>query len=236
MKNFFVVLLCLSMLVLVACNITDSNDNNNINDQTNPNIPNEDNISNEFDSGEVPSLNINSFEEYEQHFQDMKMLPQGFVPYEAIKEIGEFKSLVVLCEYGSGLYNRGLYYLVDENGVTIKLHFQEFDENKINSSNIILSDYDKNDLRALDSLQTGALTQENLTYYYISGKLLNIQWISDNIHYTLSGTPMLGDYQMGNVQTLTQSILNLQTAASTINQFNANVSDCMKNQNNSSQK
>lgn len=176
------------------------------------------------ESVDVPMLTFSTIEEYDIYFGKMEILPKGFIPYDAIKEIGEFDGLVILCEYDSGLYNKGLYSLIDKNGEKIGLYFDSFsNDNTVSTENIIFS-HSSDDLRFLESEQSGVLIQDELKYTYISGKLLSLEWVAEGTKFTLVGDSMLsdyGDYDTQDNPTFLQRIIDPQTSFSTVCNFNS---------------
>ena len=235
MKKILLFILITILFLLTSCNINNLNTNQTSNtsgDSTN--IDYYESQSDDMGYVDEPAIDFYTFEEYELYFGDMEELPPGFVPYDAVREIGEFKSLVILCVFDSGMYNWGLYSFIDENGANILLYYEPLEIGEI-PSNVIFPSSVSEDLRTLKTEESGIYTCDDLQYRYFYGKLYSITWVSDNIRFILvSGDSELGDYEIGAKQTFVQSMLNPQTAASAVNQFNANVSDCLNNQNTSS--
>ena len=120
---------------LVSCNLNNNHGNieetskteSMISDET-TNLQNDENNMN--DEVEEPSTSLESYEVYCSYILNNKSyLPEGFVTYEMLSSIGEFKSLVFPNDYDMEYY---LYQIVAEDGFPIVVYIDH--RNSENSS------------------------------------------------------------------------------------------------------
>lgn len=166
--------------------------------------------------GEVPTFTIESYGEYLEFIAHAE-LPSDFVPYEAIANLGEFKSFVCLSDVRDNDFSSCMYSLFDESQSEFVLYVDigNQDVSTVPVSNITA--VNSNNMRSLiNSTDAGTYIVSGMEYKYIAGKLLSISWSDGNISYTLSGTSMLGDYPENITTTAVGKMMNVQNAKSII--------------------
>ena len=133
-------LLWIAILVVFCCGLVSCNLNNNhgnieetsktesmISDET-TNLQNDENNMN--DEVEEPSTSLESYEVYCNYILNNKScLPEGFVTYEMLSSIGEFKSLVFPNDYDMEYYQ---YQIIGDDGFPIAVYVDH--RNSENSS------------------------------------------------------------------------------------------------------
>ncbi|MGM9636417.1 MAG: hypothetical protein ACI3YK_00360 [Eubacteriales bacterium] len=167
--------------------------------------------------GETPLLTLSTYDQYEKLVQSGS-LPQSFVTYDQLENIGRFEGLVFLSDVREDDYSQYMYSFVDDTNYIIYLYVYHTERASAITNEISSSFIDGSDMRTLSSADTGIYRYNNLVYYYLSGELLSVHWESDGITYIFSGSSLLSDYPFSD-STFTADILNLdrvQTAIATI--------------------
>lgn len=165
------------------------------------------------EGGERPLLTLESIKEYQELINSGK-LPSTFVQHEKISQIGDFKSLVFLSDALAGEYSSYMYNLVDASDYELALYVKHNATNQLTTSSI--TNVTPENLRLLSEKSSGAYIRDELVYQYVSGELLSITWVNEEITYTMSGTSMLSDYPSTN-STFAGKLLNTDTATTTMN-------------------
>ena len=228
MKNkiTIIALWCILCLILSACdiNITDKNnqsdstETNNITDFSNEEIDLQDikNKTTDTYQIEIPLLTLYSMDMYTE-FLNSNEIPDDFVLYDEISDIGDFESLVFLCHAYSIDYKSYLYGFVDSEGFQISLYVYH-DTDKFSLKNDSIVQVNKTNMSLLTDTSDGDYIHDNIKYTYISGELISISWKTQNITYILciSGSPMFSDYPP-TTSTFVGKMLNLDTATQALN-------------------
>lgn len=160
------------------------------------------------EKGESPLLTLESINEYTKYLTLSKM-PIDFVTYDQIELIGDFKSLVFLSDAYSNDYSSYMYTLIDSEGFEITLYVNNSAE--ILSTVTTVTEVDTKNMRSLSNTHSGTYVSGNINYQYVSGKLISISWVNQNINYTLCGTSMLYEYPPA-ASTFVGKMLNTDTA------------------------
>lgn len=162
------------------------------------------------DGGERPLLTVESFEDYLKVI-DTQKIPENFVQYEKINKLGEFKCLVFLNDDNSSY----MYTLADSTGYQLALYVDHNTaENDYDSADFITNVKSK-DMRTLDDKNSGIFVTNGITYRYVSGKLLSINWVDGEVSFKLSGSSMLYDYPIEK-STFVCKLLNANEAVGAI--------------------
>ena len=165
---------------------------------------------------DFPLLTIISEEEYTKLLNSVDM-PTDFVSYNKIEVIGDFDSVVFLSNAYANDYSSYMYTLVDSEGFEIILYVDHNDEILPTTSTV--SKADNTNMRLLSDMSKGVYVFDNITYKYVSGRLLAISWKAQNVNYTLCmlGKVWLSDYPLVE-STFVGKILNANIASQTINE------------------
>lgn len=171
--------------------------------------------------GERPLLTFESIELY-QKFLNQSRLPENFVRYEKISQLGSFVNLVFLSDASAGDFSSYMYSLVDDSDYEITLYVNSnMTADNESTNNIDISSINSNDMRQLSGASSGKYAQGELVYKYVSGKLLSIAWNSEGISYKLCGSSMLSDYPSTS-STVVGQLLNSNNASAALQSvFNA---------------
>ena len=210
-----IVLLCLS-LVVCACSNSNNIGSGPI-DQNNQITNNEQNGDIEASQGgDRPMLSIESVGEYTDFIKSTK-LPENFVTYEKINQLGDFKFkfLVFLEEVHAIEYKSYLYTLVDSSGYEICLYIDNLETVETDDINISTDTVNAADMRTIAEKTSGTFTTDGISYKYVAGELLSISWIDQGIRYKLCGDPMLSDYP-ATQSTFVGKLLNANVASSVV--------------------
>ena len=228
MKNkiTIIALWCILCLILSACNInitdknnqSDSTETNNMTDSSNEEIDSQDikNKTTEPYDIEIPLLTLESMDMYTE-FLNSNEMPDDFVLYDEISDVGDFEILIFLCNAYSHDYSSYLYGLVDSEGFEISLYVEHnTDEFSLETDSII--QVNKTNMSLLTDTSDGDYIHDNIKYTYVSGELFSISWKTQNITYILckGGYPMFSDYPP-TTSTFVGKMLNLDTATQALN-------------------
>ncbi len=206
---FFVLIICICV-VLISCHESEQYEETDTlntsdpqldNDQTEPNndTPSTEDLgeteteahsNNNTDvSGDVSSLHIQNFEEYQKFLkssQNSHFLSDKFVSYDKLSMFGEFDGMVFLhdlsyeTEFYRYMYNFLIHDRFDfslyvyENGKTYETSLPE------------LTDVNVNDLRQVELESNGYFVSNGFTYTFIQGKLSSVRWTSNGIDYVFA--------------------------------------------------
>lgn len=167
-----------------------------------------------------PCVSVLGFERYSDYlsFVETADLPEGFIHYEMLSQFGEYSYFAVLANLAIEDINKYLYCFKDEkyimdDGSCGELalyvdHKNEAFENTISGGNL-------EDMRLLDTDESGSVIQSGIQYNYISGKLRSMKWKVDGVTYTLAGDPLLSDYPIDS-SGVVGKLLNVQSAQNVI--------------------
>ena len=131
---------------------------------------------------------IKNYEEYES-FLESTQLPDNFVSYDAIKQIGDFVNFSIdPIEPGSEIYKFDLYrYLLRDSSkmeMTVSIGsvreetVYEFKPGNIEESNF-------NDMRMSNSDERVVYQIDGVSYYYEKCELIAVLWENDGLFYQL---------------------------------------------------
>ena len=170
---------------------------------------------------EYYTTNIDSKLEY-NWFLLTNREPDNFVKHKDIKQIGKFDH-IVLGGRSTGCrstfdYSQYNYVLIDESGAELTLYVDSNSEDDIVIEAETITTVNESDMRYLEEDLHGHYTVDGVTYAYVSGKLISIKWVSNGITYTLCSSMNLSDYP-DTTSTFVGKLLNLETAAETLNEF-----------------
>lgn len=162
--------------------------------------------------GERPLLTLESLSEYKKFVKNAK-LPEDFVVYDDIKELGEFKEFVCLSEARKNDFSECMYTLYDEDAGEFVLYIdrEPFYESE-HTKNVITNVNAKN-MRSLNSSEHGTYKNGDINYVYLNGKLSSIEWKSGEWYYTISSIDDLKEDISG---TNISKLFNLDTSTAFI--------------------
>lgn len=239
MKKILFVLTVLILAIVLCSALTgcanetaDDKQNNNLSNQQKPETQtsgvsnqqktetNTSSVSNEIEkpscNGDHPLLTLQSEDAYTA-FLNTTQLPADFVSYADIRTIGNFKAFVVLTDAYANDYSQYMYTVVDSENVLITLHVDHRDRNEMSATAGLVSKMNNANMRCLSDAVSGHyLSDDGITYRYISGKLHAVSWDVRNVHYTLCVEHLFADYPLTE-STFVGKMLNLDTSYQTMN-------------------
>ena len=156
---------------------------------------------------EIPSYDIYTLEEYQKFISAQNNLPNDFVPFDNLKQFGEFKKFYCLSDPSKGGVDFSWYQykVVDESGCELSIAIDHTPEEKNNtttnhqiSSSSMVSNQNVN----------GFESSGKIKYIYLSsGSLLCMKWESKGIEYTLGSAGRLGEDYPATTGTLTGKLI-----------------------------
>ena len=147
---------------------------------------------------EKQSITFVTYDTYKE-FIEQNDLPEGFVDYEQVKEIGSFNSLVFLSDARNADYSEYMYGFTESSKNTVFLTIVPSSKEKTSviSTPLSIDDINQSDMRFTKNKEvSGIFKIDDLSYKYIKGTLLSIMWEKNNLRYTLSCASTFSDYQL----------------------------------------
>ena len=215
MKKIFILLICISIIFCASCG------KNNVSETTSPSAESTNNTTSEYDPMSVEGLFANNYKEYLDYVDEYAK--EGFIRYDQISFIGEFKSWVLLSDEHN--FDRYMYTFIDENGKEIDItiyhdYTKEWCWKDDNMNKDILSIPSDGNLIKYNGGKKGVITVGNLNYNYTVGYLNYITWTSGNYGFMLSSYDYAKYYTLGEKETFLHDILLLDTAVPSMEKFN----------------
>jgi hypothetical protein len=168
--------------------------------------------------GEVETPTFETYEEYLAFINGFEKLPDDFITYDMLKDIGEFEMFIAsksLIEYE--------YTFKDDNNKRIHMKIEPL-PNKIQSSTVVFSD---NIIDFRKIVSNGERSYNDITYgYYFDGALSTIRWSIGKklVKLTCSGdSNSFADYPLDGETTFVSQLLSTQTATAAVQSFNQKV-------------
>lgn len=168
---------------------------------------------NGFPEGELPSLYANSYDEYLKITGTIK-LPEDFVSYSDISQLGVFKYFVFISDAFIGNYSNYMYTLIDENNFRFSVYVEPVEDNQDTSPLPLIYDVNTMDMRKLSTNIKGRYILNGIEYTYLDGNLYYISWENNGRIFTLGGDSF-GDYPVG-TNTFAEKLLNANNAEAVI--------------------
>ena len=172
--------------------------------------------------GEIATPTFETYEEYLEFIGNAKNLPDDFVTYDMLKEIGDFKYFIC----SSPNFNSYMYTFIDENNVEIFARVSPL-PNEIKTHPIVVPNNINNLRNVLPIGVSSRYSHNNITYgYYFNGELSSIRWAMETKLVTLSCSGQsntLADYPLDGETTFVSQLLSLQTADAAVEAFNQKV-------------
>lgn len=170
--------------------------------------------------GEIATPTFERYEEYLKFIDSVKNLPDDFITYDMLKDIGEFRSFVC----GTTFIGYG-YNFTDENNVRILAKIYPL-PNEVETYPMVTPDNSSN-MRSVTPIGTwSTYSYNNITYhYYFNGTLAGIEWIiGEKIVYLSMLEPnTFAAYPLDGETTFVSQLLSLQTAEAAVEVFNQKV-------------
>lgn len=205
-------------------NIEAENAGNNDIENSENNANNNQQISNSSGSACIAIFTIVDYSEYEEFLSThAQLLPSNFITYDQISFLGEFSHFIGHNFYSDN-YSKYNYNITDENGYKLVLTIQHLDLNdnfNFNTWNAVLDTTALGgieNLRNINNTENCYTTIDNVNYFYTQGRLSHINWIENDILYTLSGTGMFDNYPIDGKKTLVTQLLTKSEANKAITQ------------------
>lgn len=220
MKKTALMIFCIIMIIIFAsCNVnteyteTLSRTQNILNYESSTDTDDIQNTHKELET-ECPNVDepIPTYSTLEAYniFITKAKLPSDFIYYEMLKSIGEFDSLVILTT-DSGDYSRGMYSFIDNVGNRIYLYFEPYEE--VSNSKAISKIQNAEDLRCIDKKDSGVYIHKDLTYRYVNGSLISIEWKYENQLLSLCFEKKIQNCSLKDLNPFIRNMLNNETAA-----------------------
>ena len=219
MKKTALMIICIIMVIILAsCNVnteyteTLSRAQGTLNCESSNDTDDVQNVHKEWET-EIPNVEepiptYSTFEAYNE-FIAKSDLPSDFIYYEMLKSIGEFDGLVILTTE-PGDYRYGMYSFIDKLGNHIYLYFEPYEN--VSYKKVLSKIQNADDLRCTYSKDHGAYVYKDLTYRYVNGLLISIEWKYGNQLLSLCFEEEIVDCSMEDLNPFIQSMLNLKTA------------------------
>ena len=169
-------------------NVTDSIDTSDSTEESTD--PTEQSTQTSTGNGETITYTFDSRKEYDDFINTIS-LPDNFIHCDKLKQFGEFKSIVFLTDIYSGDFSQYLYSFVDETGYRVSLYIRSNPEDYHFHSDkdkyTCIDSVGSTDMRYIKEYTKGTYLYyyEDLKYTYVSGQLISIEWIYEEIEYTL---------------------------------------------------
>lgn len=193
-----------------APTINETENNNQVSNPTTIPAPSQGSDSSE---GEVPCLDANSYEEYLKIIKTVQ-LPEDFVSYSDISQLGVFKYFVFISDAFIGNYSNYMYTLIDENNFRFSVYVEPVEDNQDTSPLPLIYDVNTMDMRKLSTNIKGRYILNGIEYTYLDGNLYYISWENNGRIFTLGGDSF-GDYPVG-TNTFAEKLLNANNAEAVI--------------------
>lgn len=191
MKKYLCLILIAITVFLSGCNysgektvLNTESESQSLDYKYSETLQDNDRIPIDHDGGEVPLPTFSDISEYNK-FISKAELPEDFVYYEDIKELGTFDNLVILSEIREDGFSKYSYKLKDKNMSVFYLKINRQPPKTSNCTDLITADVDASDMLTLDSEKSGKYKHENLEYQFLSGKLYYVFWESNDLYYML---------------------------------------------------
>lgn len=165
-----------------------------------------------FDEGE--------YDEYLEHFKTAENVPEEFVYYEQLRELGAFKQFYAVSNYSEFVYDVYYYTLTDQCGHEFAIKIQ--DKKPSNSTADGTAAVDPQDMRYLPGKDKGYLVyyHDEVRYSYSDGQLSGISWMVDDRYFSITFEPgMLSTFGPEHSGTIIDGFRSLDTASATYNAF-----------------
>ncbi len=147
---------------------------------------------------ELPAFTFETYDDY-KHFLENNNLPEEFIEYDRVKDIGSFKSLVFLTDTRYGDYSEYMYGFSEASQNTVFLTVVPSSKGSIGiiSTPLSIDDINQSDMRfTKNEGVSGIFKVDNLSYKYINGILLSITWENSGLRYSLSCSSTFSEYQL----------------------------------------
>lgn len=163
------------------------------------------------------------FDEYQEHFRTAQDVPESFVYYEQLRELGEFVEMNVF-SYGNTEagheYEQYQYYLQDKQGCQFRLDIFDRECNRADDYGLLGFVDRENMRRATGWNGDGVYIHDVIRYYYSSGRLKMIEWeIGGLCFHLVGGNDELNEYPAEYTDTFIGKLLSLDTAGTAIGEF-----------------
>lgn len=170
--------------------------------------------------GEIATPTFGKYEEYLKFIGSVKNLPDDFITYDMLKDIGEFRSFVCDTTFIGYAYN-----FTDENNVRILAKIYPL-PSEVKTYPMVTPDNSSN-MRSITPIGTWSTYSYNdITYhYYFNGTLAGIEWsIGTKIVYLSMTEPnTFAGYPLDGETTFVSQLLSTQTATAAVQSFNQKV-------------
>ncbi len=223
-KKILTLMLCLSCCILTACNTVSQQPQDTRDTSDTDNLENNTPIENNhavYDQpmGELPLLTLSSFEDYSKFIRSTE-LPDNFIYYDTLSDLGVFEGFVCMTDARYGDYSHCLYSVIDSSGYGLDIYI---DNRKslpyAPTEATVITEINAEDMRLSPKISKGKYTKDGIQYNYINNKLLSISWNINQTEITLCSFnddgALLSKYPL-NAQTLLAKLLNANTAKSVV--------------------
>ncbi len=162
------------------------------------------------------TVTIVDYDEYVSFITTMGM-PDSFMTYEELSFLGSFKAFICPPFASAKELTQYMYDFKDSNGYDIAIDIRPV-KNQISTENILMLN-NVTDYRKLSSDERGVATINGLTYSYVKGSLLTIEFVYENMQFVISGNSVLSDYPVNGEDTFMSRLLSPATAKAAAAEF-----------------
>ncbi len=167
---------------------------------------------------EIPTKTIIDYGEY-RSFLDETEGGVNIIDYDALKDIGDFKSFILL----SDDFSEYRYLFDDGSGFTVNLTVTDISVHEsANGYETLSTSENDSDMRLLSDNYDGIRYIDDIEYMYVEGRLLWVCFRDGDMEYLFSGDSMLDGYPK-NADTFMSKLLTAETAADCINTLKADL-------------
>ena len=171
------------------------------------------------------SVTIEDYDEYISFITSMGM-PDSFITYDELSFLGNFKMFICPPFASAKELTQYIYDFKDSNGYDVVIAIQPV-RNQISTENILMLN-NVTDYRKLSSEEKGVATINGLTYRYVKGKLLTIEFVYEDMQFVISGNSVLSDYPVNGEDTFMSKLLSADTAKDAAAQLSDLIAEAKK--------
>ena len=169
------------------------------------------------EGGELPLFACYSWDEYIK-FVSTTTLPDDFVLYEELRQIGNFQSLILLSYLYYGDFSSYLYGFEDEEGNEFSLYVKDEEWKDFGHPTVEHT----GDMRTVAIGEACQVVNNGIIYNYLSGRIYTVKWTHNGKYFTLvfeNTKEKLAD----GTSDFIQKILNSNTAEAAMQTFVASM-------------
>ena len=174
-----------------------------------------------------PLYHTSDITAYQSFIQTDKRLPDNFITYAQISSFGDFRYFV--CEGPD--FSAYSYVLIAENGLEFTLSINHTEPNRGNQLPEIRADIIGETMETLTKEERGIIVKSGIRYWYVIGKLINMEWEIDGVYFQIGVDSTWDDYPAFNSDSILARMLSPSesVSAEAIKEVNAFIAENRKN-------